>query len=593
MVSTDTASPPRLRAPAAYVRPAAILACLCGVLLAEAAWFQRTNGITFDETFYLSCGLQTVHDRRLDPRLAQSGVAPLPVLVDYVPPLIFAPTQERPNPWLAHPGDRALIDGPRLINTLVGGVAIVAVVFVWLYRRRGLAAASFGAGMVGLSPTIVAHASIATTDAMFASFSVVALAALAWYLRAPTGRRLVVLAVATSAAMSAKYSGVFLVPTVAILLLAHGFVRRSGSPRPAVWGAIRSTAGTFVLFLCLLVVAWWGFHVWSFAGPLKASPVEQTAEGSGWAKLFGRSPVATRFLDLAHRRLKRPSPLEGVLYQYSHNQRGHRGYLMGQGSRTGWWYYYPYAFAFKSTPSELILAGGLLIGLVASGRRPLRFFRDTDISLQVILVAAAVFTLMLLTSKIALGHRYLIVLYPLIAIAGSDRLFAWLPRRYAILVAIALLGGHAASNLTIAPHFLAYFNAPSGGPEHARELLVDSNLDWGQGLPALRDLLRNRGETRVAIAYFGTADLADHGVTAERIDELSRDPDRYDLLAISATHLVGVYADGENPFRAFRGLPPAAQAGYSILIFELDTAEKRAAFRQAVEELRRRPIPRY
>jgi hypothetical protein len=65
--------------------------------------------------------------------------------------------------------DSEWIVGPRLLNTLLCGVPLVAAVFVWLYRRCGIAGAVFGEGMVALSPTIVAHASLATTDVYFLS----------------------------------------------------------------------------------------------------------------------------------------------------------------------------------------------------------------------------------------------------------------------------------------------------------------------------------------------------------------------------------------------------------------------------------------
>ena len=40
--------------------------------------------------------------------------------------------------------------------------------------------------------------------------------------------------------------------------------------------------------------------------------------------------------------------------------------------------------------------------------------------------------------------------------------------------------------LSIHPHYLAYFNAVSGGPDRGAEHLIDSNLDWGQDLVNLR-----------------------------------------------------------------------------------------------------------
>jgi hypothetical protein len=194
---------------------------------------------------------------------------------------------------------------------------------------------------------------------------------------------------------------------------------------------------------------------------------------------------------------------------------------------------------------------------------------------------------MVMSSNIAIGHRYLIVIYPLIVIAAADYLFRSIQYRHAVVTAVALLSGQVISNATIAPHFLAYFNGPSGGPEYGRKLLVDSNLDWGQALPSLRELLRRRDDTSAAVSYFGTADLSAYEVSADRVEDLTLDPDRYGLFAVSATNLEGVYADGDNPFRVFRDLTPAAHAGYSILVFELDTPEKRAAFRAAVQEVKR------
>ncbi|MDQ3329629.1 MAG: hypothetical protein M3552_03080 [Planctomycetota bacterium] len=337
----------------------------------------------------------------------------------------------------------------------------------------------------------------------------------------------------------------------------------------------------FLVFLCLMFPLWWGFHLFSFTGPLKNVPVEETPDDSPWVKLLGRGPLATKFMDLAHTTLKRPAPIAGVLFQYLHNEAGHPAHLMGRRSQTGWWYYFPAAFAFKSTPVELLVTLGLIVALVLAVRHPVQAFRHADVTNQVLLVAIGVFVLMLLTSKIAIGHRYLIVLYPLLAIAAAGQLFARLPVRVASLIAACLLCGQAASNAAIAPHFLAYFNAASGGPEHGSELLVDSNLDWGQDLPNLSEALRRLPKANVAISYFGTADWKAYGVAADAIGELAHDPNEYDVLAVSVTHLQGVYVPGDDPFGPFRGFEPFARAGYSMIVYELDTPEKRAAFAAA------------
>jgi hypothetical protein len=53
-------------------------------------------------------------------------------------------------------------------------------------------------------------------------------------------------------------------------------------------------------------------------------------------------------------------------------------------------------------------------------------------------------------------------------------------------------------------------------------------------------------------------------------------------VAISVTHLQGLYVKGTDAFRSFLVETPSARAGYTILVYDLDTPERRAAFRAAV-----------
>ena len=347
------------------------------------------------------------------------------------------------------------------------------------------------------------------------------------------------------------------------------------------------SVATFLILLGLIVPMWWGFHGFTFTGPLKNYALEDTPDSSPYVKLLGRGPTATWFMDLAHRKLKRPAPVAGVVFQYLHNQSGHGSFLMGRVSQTGWWYYFPCAFAFKSTPVELLLTALLAVSLLISLRAPWSSFRQADPGLQSILVVSGVFLAMLLTARINIGHRYLVVLYPLLILAASDRLAGWLQARpwlFGVLGGL-LLGGQGISNLAIAPHFLAYFNRFCGGPEQGWRLLVDSNIDWGQDLPALEQQLRSFADGPVALQYFGTARPEAYGIKADRIEKLSRPPDAYRTLAISASCLQGLYVAGGDAYRSFRPLRPDGRAGYSIFVFRLDSPERRAAFQAAVEQV--------
>ena len=53
------------------------------------------------------------------------------------------------------------------------------------------------------------------------------------------------------------------------------------------------------------------------------------------------------------------------------------------------------------------------------------------------------------------------------------------------------------------PHFLAFFNGLRGGPALGYRHLVDSSLDWGQGLPALKEFI-DREVADAAVLQHGT-----------------------------------------------------------------------------------------
>src|SRR6185436_6448283 len=59
-----------------------------------------------------------------------------------------------------------------------------------------------------------------------------------------------------------------------------------------------------------------------------------------------------------------------------------------------------------------------------------------------------------------------------------------------------------------APDHLAWFNALAG--RHPEDVLLDSDLDWGQDLRRLEEELAARHVPSVTLAYFGPVDLCRH-----------------------------------------------------------------------------------
>jgi hypothetical protein len=212
--------------------------------------------------------------------------------------------------------------------------------------------------------------------------------------------------------------------------------------------------------------------------------------------------------------------------------------------------------------------------------------RSLDLALLVWWSATALYALMMLTVRVQIGQRYLLPLYPLVILLGTDCLFATHGRvaQRRRWIAAVLVAGQAMSAAAIAPQYLAYFWPLVGGPENGHRLLADSNLDWGQDLPRLKAELDRRGWRRVVLCYFGTDDPAAYGIEAIRPTELSLDAvpvaeiERYDALAISVTTLVGVYADPPGTGnRSLLAIPPTARAGHSIFLYDLHEARVRSA----------------
>jgi hypothetical protein len=201
---------------------------------------------------------------------------------------------------------------------------------------------------------------------------------------------------------------------------------------------------------------------------------------------------------------------EGIAALMVHNDAGHPSFLLGNLRSCGWWYFYLVALAVK-TPLPLIATGPIGLGLMAcDGWRERNPWRMAPAVLFVTLLAFAS-----LYSRINIGIRHVLILYPLLALGGAYVLArAWrflrsVQNRVGAGVGslcVAMLVGWQVSILwTANPDYLPYFNEAVAHPEH---VLVDSDLDWGQDLRRLEQRLSDLKVSRLSFAYLGTADLS-------------------------------------------------------------------------------------
>jgi len=578
-------------------------------IIVQTTSFRHSKSPTFDETLFLNCALTTIKNGRLDERISGEGVAPIPILLNYLPVAWRAGGSERVDAWKGEISDPPLINQARLLNSLLVGIPTMLLIYFWLYRRRGYAAGLLGAALVTFSPTMIAHFSLATTDACFTLATLVALASLTRYWKVPTTKNLFWLALTVSIAISTKYTGIFLFPCILIIMTGIAISNIPECTKKSLWCIVKSVSVPFALLLVLTIPLTWGLHLFGFSGPLKTVPYAVTPDDSAWVRALGRGPIAEQIMDFSHSHLKRPAPFAGILFQVLHNSSGHDAYLMGHLSNSGWWYYFPLVWLFKSTPVELLLTVlGLILSLVmlrdawksmrgypndasvarSEKRSMLDANKPTSHAPLVWLLAIVVLLAMSITSRLNLGQRYLLTLYPLLFLFTIDQFWRWFQNKGSLITLFCFVcfGFQIVSITSVQPHYLSYFNDSVGGPAEGRFYLLDSNLDWGQDLPALKEKLAELPEKereQCLLYYFGTARPEAYSLTALSLKgPLPADFKRWKYLALSVNHLQGLYTQYQDPFAGFRSLEPVKRAGYSIYVYDLTTPEAKHAWRTAI-----------
>ncbi|MBA4137609.1 MAG: hypothetical protein C0518_09860 [Opitutus sp.] len=458
------------------------------------------------------------------------------------------------------------------------GVALLLLLGRWAASLWGERGALLTLGLAAFCPHLLAHGTLVTSDLAATLGFTAALAAWWRMLHAVTPARVAAAGLATALLALSKFSAVLLAPVV-VLLLALRLVRRTALPvkfgrRRQLPVGGRRIAPLGLATLAAAGIAWLG--VWAGYGfRYSADPTDRTAQfAQPWAEVLIEQPrlagstmadgslpadavelrpgIVQKFVRWARGHELLP---EAYLYGLAFTDRFSRhrlAYFAGEYRERGWREFFPAAFALKTTLPALALAA---LGLLAVGRHPRRarlLYRVSPL-----LVFAGVYGAFALTTNLNIGHRHLLPLYPALYLLAGAAVHFSRRRMAAVLIAVLALW-HAAESWRVRPHYLTYFNQLAGGPTGGHRYFVDSSLDWGQGLPDLRDWLaaNARGE-RVYLSYFGSDDPARLGINATRLGDhyfdyspqrLVLPPLENGVYCISATMLHRVYTQVRGPW---------------------------------------------
>jgi len=402
---------------------------------------------------------------------------------------------------------------------------LIACAWRWGRELNGQWGGLGAAALVGFSPNLLAHASLATLDFAAAATMFAACFNLWWWSQDPRGTgNWLVAAVSTALAVLTKFSALLVLPVTAAVF----FVAARGWPGFRRWIL-------WVVTSAVLVWAGYGFSV----GPLPraqfaAPPGTWQAEVQRWVEQKAGKT-----------RLPAPQFVRGVLDVAGHDAQGHQSYLLGEVRQRGRWYYFPVALALKSTLPLLILAAA---GLLA-GRNVL--FPA---------LAAGALLAVCMASNLNLGVRHILPVYPLLAVVGGSLLAS--RRKLVVVAACALTGWHAWEGVAAHPDYLTYFNQSVRGRE--AEYLLDSNLDWGQDLERLRRYLEDERVTAVYLSFFGRGEPIRRRIPGVRPLPPNLRPAGW--VAVSQAHLAGLALPGYN-LGWLKGRQPRARIGKSILVY--------------------------
>jgi len=340
----------------------------------------------------------------------------------------------------------------------------------WISSRASTAV--IAVFLLTMTPTVLAHAGLATTDMGLTAMFLLAVYTGWRWLEQPVLWRAAAFGASTGLAVLSKFSTLPFLPSVAIVALLFWLF----AERPNI--AHITSVVIARLPQALLAAAVGAIVIWA-----------------GYLFSFGKTadfpfPVPA------------PELFDGIRQVKHHNATGHETYLLGAQSYTGWWYFYLVALAIK-TPL-LILALGLigLVLLCSKSRFGTRGWIAPSIVLGILIFSS-------FFSRIRIGTRHVLPVFVMFAIAGACAVI-WLThleKFTAMLqgaVALSLLA-IAAISLATHPNYLSYFNFIAANNPSA--YLADSDLDWNQDTKRLAHRLKELGVKEIYFRPFAYGDL--------------------------------------------------------------------------------------
>lgn len=565
------------------------------VLMAELAGTARSQSQTWDEACHMLAGWRywTALDLGINsehpPLLKQIATIPLLFLHLHVPAIPKGTSKYESfvtaRRFLYANDADALLFWCRMAAALFA-LFLALLLFEAAEHMFGTLAGFAALILAVFEPNLLANAPLVTTDVAAACCLFAAVYAFYRYVRRPSVLRLLECGFTAGLSLAVKHSGLLVFPILGLLAAAEVLIGCRTVPdepnrphfdfRTAARRALRLLGALGVVSAVALLVLW---SVYAFRFRARPAPLEMTPPLADYVRGVGHEPLrnsleAHAILTLARWKLLPEAYLYGLADVLTVSEGPRPTFIFGRLYPSARWYYFPGAFLIKSSLGFLLL---LLLAPVA------RFLRAREARRQILFltIPPIVYLAFSMTSGLNVGIRHILPIYPfLLVLAGGGAVaLAHQHRRWAYVVC-ALMGLHLASSLHVYPHYTAYSNLAWRGPARTYRVLSDSNVDWGQGLKAVKAFLDRRHIQDCWLANFGSADPDYYHIPCKTLPDnftlwwskpVDVVPPTYEgTVLISATELDGTYTGpyGLNPYASFQKLTPVGNIAGAVLVYQ-------------------------
>lgn len=388
-------------------------------------------------------------------------------------------------------------------STNVATVILSILIYLFVMKNFGKTEAYFSLLFFIFYPDTIAQGSLTTNDMYFSLFFFLSFLTFYNYLKFRKKKFIYLTAGFTSLSLLTKHTGLLIFPLFFIILFYY-FIKK----KIKILDLIK-------FFAILILIAY--FFIW-------ASYLFQNK-----VLIYGK--LSSSYI--------LPAPYLESLSVTKNVISKRLSYYLGEVYIGSSKFFYPLSFLLK-TPIPLLI-------LLSLSFFP-KIFKKTLVFWLVFLY----FFLLSSISGLGFAHRYLLFIYPFIFIICGIVSKELSKKIWDKIFLIILIVFNIFSFLKVFPYPLSYLNE-FVKKENAYFYFVDSNLDWGQGLIALKNYCKKEEIDNIYLSYFGTANPKKYGIEFTPLPSYYQELyykefypreiniKKGSILAISATNLVGLY----------------------------------------------------